>query len=302
MSEEALHAHIRRASGDLPAWVRVPPGDDMAVLDLPSGSIMIAADQVIEGKHFVAGTPWVQVAHKAVARNLSDVAAMIGHPIACIATVAAPAGFTQTHALFDALHAAGLRMNCPLVGGDYGTSAEAHSPLVISITVLAREGAHTPLRSAAQAGDSLFVTGLIGGSLQANGSGHHLSFTPRLAEAHELSRLFGARLHAMIDLSDGLARDGTRLARASGLQAVIESESLPCRDQCGWSRAISDGEDYELLFSLGEVGGAIPSQVCGTAITRVGFLRAPPTGDDRPLILRVNDGEESIEQLGFEHA
>lgn len=288
MSEFALLASIfaanprLRAHGDL---VAIPPGDDMAALRLRDRDLLIAVDQVIEGRHFRSGTPWPLVARKALCRNLSDVAAMAAQPLACVASVALPPSFDEADAavLFESLRAEAERFACPLVGGDTGTSAPSFGtrdplvPLVLAVTVLADlpRGIDRPVsRRGARPGDGLYVTGALGGSFGGDGLGRHLTFEPRVDEAIELRRALGGRLHAMIDLSDGVSRDAEHLARASGVRIEIDAALLPCSKGSDWRAALGDGEDYELCFAA---EAPVPRSIRGVPITRIG--RVVPAGD-----------------------
>jgi thiamine-monophosphate kinase len=172
----------------------------------------------------------------------------------------------------------------------------------VSVTVLAEPLAPSlapVLRSTAKADDRLFVTGLLGGSFKPGGSGRHLDFEPRVDEAEALATTLGSALHAMMDLSDGLAQDAARMAEASGLQAVIDAAALPCTPGCGWRNAMGDGEDYELLFAVGG-GRTVPSQVGrGRTPTRaIGLMRPMPTPNAPRVLCMLNDVELAVDHLG----
>lgn len=212
------------------------------------------------------------VARKAVARSISDVAAMAGVPRCALATACLPRGYPQWAAEFlaDAIHRWGERWDCPVVGGDVASGADERSPIVLTVTVMGTPHATRGpvLRSGARAGDGAYVTGLLGGSLA---SGRHLTFEPRVAAAAALADELGAGLTAMIDLSDGLGRDAGRVAEMSRARIVLDAAGLPCHGGCSWMQAIGDGEDYELFFTA---SGEVPASVAGTAVTRVGEVVA----------------------------
>ncbi len=319
------HDLIRRIVGANPALrafrvpVLVPPGDDMALLELPTRRLLVAADQVIERRHFPPGTPMRAVARKAVLRNVSDVAAMAGVPVACVATVVLPAGIPDEAVvtLFEALRETAAEHACPLVGGDTGVADDPAAPLVVSVTVLAEPGptGRVVERRGARAGDALCVTGVLGGSLAPGGGGRHLKPPSRVVHALELVRLMGDRLHAMIDVSDGLGRDAGHLAHAAGLDAEVDVERLPCAPGVAWRGALSDGEDYELAFAC---EGEPPANLCGLPVTVVGRFVAPdaarartPAGAgagrdaaDAPsghVWIRVNGGRRDAARMGWEH-
>jgi thiamine-monophosphate kinase len=281
------------------ATVLVPPGDDMALVELRGRRVLVAADQVIEGRHWAPGTPLRLVARKALARNVSDIAAMAGVPSCAVATVALPPDMPddEVRALAAGLHDAGLEFRCPLVGGDTGTHFGAGAPLVLSVSVLAEPGptGRVVTRSGARPGDLLCVTGTLGASAGFGPGGHHLTFTPRIAEALALVDALGDRLRAMIDLSDGLAADAGHLASAAGCSALIEAGRLPVEPGIGWREAVGLGEDYELAFAC---DGPPPDAVCGTPVRVVGRFEAGPAGQ---VAVDADGMRHDVSGLGWEH-
>lgn len=304
--EDALIDHIRATSSALGPKVRVGPGDDLAVVDFHGRSLLAGVDQVVEGVHFVPGTSPEAIGRKAVMRNISDVAAMGARPVACLAACVLPRAVEPAFArrLVESIQRSAAQYNAPLIGGDTALH-RVEGPLTVSVTVLAEPISPTlppVLRSGARADDRLHVTGSLGGSFRPDGSGRHLDFEPRLDEAEALMSSLGANLHAMMDLSDGLAHDAARMARASGLQAVIQASALPCNQGCGWREAMADGEDYELLFAVG--GHQAVPQVLGrhrTPTRSIGFLRPLPAASAPPLICMLGDVEMELGDLGHFH-
>ncbi|QDU70961.1 Thiamine-monophosphate kinase [Mucisphaera calidilacus] len=285
------------------AGVPVGPGDDMAVIEVGGARLLVAADPVIEGVHFEPGTHERRVAAKAVHRNCSDAAAMGAIPRATIMCVMLGQGCDQDAAerLLDALCDTADAAGCPSVGGDISVH---DGPTTVAVTLIADPaGAEPVLRSRARAGDDLYVTGVLGGSMvDENGYIHHLDFSPRVAVGRALVEDASLRPNAMIDLSDGLARDLPRVLEASGgLGAEIELNRLPVREvvagQDGWRRAIGDGEDYELLMSC---SSAMPATIRGVRLTRIGRVVA-----DGGLRYLTGDGrcftEAELSGLGWEH-
>jgi len=296
---------VYRANAALPAFVRVPPGDDMAELALPEGSgrILIAVDQVIGGRHVRPDEDPGLVGRKAMARNVSDIAAMAARPFASVVACALPPDWDEPRALrlFAGLRAAGERWGCPLVGGDLSIGA-AGSPLVVSVTVLALpipnpDGDRVVTRRGSRVGDGVFVTGALGGSLDADGCGWHLTFEPRLAEAEELLATLGPRLHAMIDLSDGLGRDAGHLVESATVAIELDAAALPCRPGASWRAALGDGEDYELLFTA---EGPVPSRLGTTPVTRIGSVVAR-VAEEPAVVVRVGDARLDASESGWEH-
>ncbi|MCC6676627.1 MAG: thiamine-monophosphate kinase [Phycisphaerales bacterium] len=294
MRESDLLSHIYGRSAGLARefpYILAGPGHDCAVIALPKGdSILLKVDQLVEGTHFRgpagSATPLDLIARKSIARAISDIAAAGGRPVAALAAATLPPECIYADDLFDAMSKWARHWGCPLVGGDIASwKAEAagaqrlEGGLVLSVSVIGLPHEHRGpvLRSGARAGDSLYVTGALGGSLDpATGLGRHLTFEPRLQEARWLCDTFGDQLRAMMDVSDGLGRDAGRLAKASGVRIEIEAAAIPRHAEApDWRRAASDGEDHELLFALGP--GAAPPASCpatGTPIIRIGMLIA----------------------------
>lgn len=235
VSENAFHDWLRDRQRHLPLV-----GDDLGLtLDR---RLLVGSDQVLEGVHFAADTPPEAVGRKAMNRNLSDVAAMAALPAGAIVTAALPKGYGLENAqrLYRGIEEAGAAFACPILGGDTGSWP---GPLVLSVAILADPAGIDPLtRGGARVGDGIFVTGKLGNSFA---SGWHLHFVPRIEEARKLASKW--ELHAMMDLSDGLAKDLPRLCRASGVGADLLAADIPRHTDL--KAALFDGEDYELLFT-----------------------------------------------------
>jgi thiamine-monophosphate kinase len=263
-----------------PAVVEVGPGDDCAVLNLGGEKLLLTTDQALDGVHFLLTEHGAEAAgRKAAARALSDVAAMAGQPLAMAATVAAPKGLSRAdaEAIYRGLRSAGDAFACPLVGGDVAAWAEPPGGLQITVTVLGSCGGVGPvLRSGAKPGDAVCVTGALGGAWRGR---RHLTFTPRIAEARGLAGEFG--LHAMIDVSDGLAADLGHIAAASCVAAELDAAAVPIHDDARacddpLSAALRDGEDYELLFTLPaeQARRLVATQPLAVRVSRIGTIAA----------------------------
>lgn len=247
LGEDAV---VRRLLSRLPALgrsVKLGAGDDCAVLRVPGASRwqLLKTDVVVEGVHFLSAEDPRRVGWKAMCRAISDVAAMGGTPEAALVTVLASKQTSMRclEQLYDGIAKAARRFGVSIVGGE---TARMEGPLVCNVALTGWVAPrHCVARSGGKPGDVLFVTGCLGGSLR---TGKHLDFQPRVEEAAWLVRNF--RVHAMMDLSDGLGLDGSRLAEASGCVVQWDLESVPRTPGCSLEEAFGDGEDFELLFAL----------------------------------------------------
>lgn len=225
------------------------PGDDCAVIDPEKGDLLLLkTDAMVAGVHFLSETPAEAVGWKAVARVVSDFAAMGGKPHYFLITLAVPAD-TPLKWLEGLYRGIGrcLRAHDSVLAGGETSRVPAGSAAVISVSATGRVShKHLTLRSTAKPGDLLLVTGTLGGSLR---TGKHLGFTPRLKEADWLVSKY--KPTAMMDLSDGLAKDLPRMAEASGCGFVLDRRALPVTGGCDFAQALNDGEDFELLLAMG---------------------------------------------------
>lgn len=225
------------------------PGDDCAVIDRDTSSptlLLLKTDALVENIHFLPATPARAVGWKAAARVVSDFAAMGGRPDHFLITLALSPE-TQVEWVEELYRGFGdcLEKYGGFLAGGETSAVPPGSAAVISIAAtgsVRRE--QLLLRSTANAGDALLVTGLLGGSIH----GKHLSFSPRVEAAGWLASHF--KPTAMMDLSDGLAKDLPRMANASGCGFQIDSEKLPITPGSTAAQALGDGEDFELLFAI----------------------------------------------------
>jgi thiamine-monophosphate kinase len=229
--------------------VEIGPGDDCALVRFGQNLQLLKTDCVVEGIHFLPNTPGKAVGWKALCRAISDIAAMGGDPLDAVITVAISPDreLSWLTDLYAGLNQAAARYGVNLVGGE---TSRSPGPVFVSVALTGKvEKERLVTRAGGVIGDRLYVTGRLGGSLQ----GKHLSFEPRLAESRWLTHHF--KLHAMMDLSDGLASDLPRLAKASGSGFHIDFSALPKNEGCSEEQALTDGEDYELLFAVSEEDG-----------------------------------------------
>ncbi len=219
-------------------------GDDCAVLPASRGRQLLTVDPVIFGRHFDATVPPRAVGAKLLKRNLSDLAAMGGRPTSAVLALTLDARVSRRwlEQFYRGLAACAMRYRVRIVGGDV---AQADGMVAASLTLLGEAaGPRFVARHGARNGDWIYVTGVLGGSLRA---GHHYRFLPRLAEGAWLARHRAVR--AMMDVSDGLAKDLHALTPKQSTPALTP-DAIPRRTGCDLRAALTDGEDYELVFAL----------------------------------------------------
>jgi thiamine-monophosphate kinase len=296
---------IERLTRSLPTnrSVVVGAGDDCAVLDLGLGDrhLLFKTDAVVEGVHFLSDAPPQKIGHKALGRCLSDIAAMAGTPNSALVTIALPPEFDlkRIEAIYAGIAALARRHEVAIVGGETTANPER---MLISVAVLGWvPRGKAVLRSGAEAGDALFVTGELGGSL----AGKHLEFEPRVAEARWLAKSFS--VHAMLDVSDGLAGDLRHILKASHVGAELLSIAIPISRaarksaKTPLSAALTDGEDFELLFTVAS-RDAVPlldaweREFPALPLTCIGKITAT-----EGIAIRDQHGLRPLTAHGYEH-
>jgi thiamine-monophosphate kinase len=295
---------IRRLAAQLPAQpAPVGFGDDMAPLEPRADGLLWTTDMLMDGVDFESDKHgWYQIGRKAMAVNLSDCAAAATIPVAALCALSLCDRLSMEDALelFRGVRERGADFECPVTGGD--TNSWSH-PTVVCITVAARrDPGHPPAtRRGAQAGDRIWVTGPVGGSLL----GRHLDPTPQIRTALALNRQLGP--HAMIDISDGLAIDLWNICEASGcgaalaeaaLDDAIHPDALRLARQTGRpprEHALYDGEDFELIAVL-------PRDVSDESCRGLGLMFLGEITAERQLALQHPDGRrEPLTIGGWEH-
>lgn len=250
--EQRLIAGIRswlgRASPATPFGI----GDDCAVIPPTRHQQLVTTDPVIWGQHFDAKVPGRAAGAKLLKRNLSDIAAMGGRPVAAVVSLAlAPdTSVAWLRDFYRGLAACALQYRVKIVGGDITQGPKGFFGAFLTLHGEST-GGRIITRRGARAGDSIYVTGSLGGSLL----GHHHQFTPRLAEGTWLAGRVEVR--AMMDVSDGLAKDLGSLTPA-GLVPALDANAIPisaaarrraqATKKSPLFHALGDGEDYELLI------------------------------------------------------
>jgi thiamine-monophosphate kinase len=296
----------RRKSGILTLGI----GDDCAVLRPRRGKeLVVTTDLSLENVHFRRDWhPPQSVGHRCLARGLSDLAAMGARPEAAFLSLALPSELTGAwmDGFFDGFMALAKRYRLPLAGGDM-----AKSPTVVADIVLLGSVARGKalLRSGAQFGDLIYVTGALGGSAAELSALErkprdfvgkdklrhpHLYPEPRLAAGRKLTRL----ATAAIDLSDGLSTDLAHLCEESGLAAEIDADALPVDARATLEQALHGGEDYELLFTASPKT-AVPGQLGGVSIHAIGRMKKRGKG---PQVHLDRGGKRiALSAGGWEH-
>lgn len=272
-------------------------GDDAAIIRIGGGATCVSTDSCIEGIHLPTGADPRQLGRRAVARALSDLAAMGAMPAGLTCAVHVPAGrwSDAAVALAGACERA-AEQGAPVVGGDF-TRIESHA-LALVVTVIGRRAGGAPrfvARSGMRDGDGLWVTGAIGRAAL-----HGAEPPDRLCAGAALA----PHAHAMIDVSDGLARDAVLLADASGVGATIALDLVPVHPEArgiAADEAIALGDDYELLVALAddaaELASAALARIPGApTLTRIGTAASAIRG-----VSWTRDGAPFEPRSGFIH-
>lgn len=295
--ESELIALLRRRIGGHPL-VRLGIGDDAAVLDLSrSPEVVLTVDLLMDGVDFLlAKIDPRRAGRKALAVNLSDLAAMAARPLAGVVALALPrtGGMDLAVALYEGLLPLAERYDLAIAGGDTNSW---DGPLAMSVTLLGATTVKGPLRrGGARPGDWIVVTGAFGGSIL----GHHLDFVPRVDEALLLHERYD--LHAGMDVSDGLTLDLARLCAESGCGAAIEPDRVPISPDAArlaveradgsspLDHALSDGEDFELLLAVPEEHARrmLAEQPLAVPLSAIGrFVSEPGLWQNEQGVLRA---------------
>jgi len=296
----------RKAGGGARS-TRVGIGDDCAVLGVPVGrEMLVTTDFSIEGVHFRRDWhPAESVGWRCLARGLSDIAAMGGEPRAAFLSLALPRDVPEkwVDGFFGGLLRLAKEYGVTLAGGD---TAESRAGVLADIVVVG----NTPrgkavLRSGAQPGDLVYVSGPVGESaaaiermqagrkLKAKDWLRHFFPQPRI----ELGQILRTKrfVTAMIDLSDGLSTDLSHICEEGGVGAEIESEAIPRSQRASLEQALHGGEDYELLFTA-PAGKRVPGRLAGGQLIRIGRITR-----QRGMFLLTEGAKSRLKPQGWEH-
>ncbi len=273
-------------------------GDDTAVIKWTKDKyLLFTCDMLVEDVHFKLknATP-LQIGYKALARNISDIAAMGGMPRHAVVSMGMSPDMDVAVAdgILNGMLALTRRYKINIVGGDVSRADK----LVIDVSLIGEVGKKDlVLRSGAKAGDLILVTGTIGGSIKSK----HLNFTPRVDEARRLVKNY--KINSMIDVSDGLVLDLGRILKASNTGAWIHESLIPISKEAdSFDKAISDGEDFELLFTMSpkEAMRLLGSgqALMKTPVTVIGEITNKKDGYK---LIRESGGVEKIGLKGYLH-
>ena len=326
LERDILKAVRARAARGVKAALRVGIGDDAAVLAVRRGEeLVVTTDFSLEDVHFRrAWHPAEAVGHKCLARGLSDIAAMGARPVAAFVSLAVPREFTRNKRggkswadrFYDGLLTLAAEWSVPLAGGDLAEApGGAHARAAADIVVVgAVERGRALLRSGAQAGDSLYVTGTLGGAAAelralmrspksfrdvtaATAEHPHFFPNPRIDVGRALVRRRLAT--AAIDISDGLSVDLEHVCEESGLRAEVDAALLPIGSGATLEDALHGGDDYELLFTA-RADAHVPGRIAGAPVRRIGRMLRQRSGIPRMMLMRKGLRSELVAE-GWQH-
>ena len=295
LGEFGLIESLKKFQNLLPRVVK-GIGDDAAVLKVKGGRyLLFTTDMLVQDVHFSLRMSARAVGHKVLACNLSDIAAMGGEPVFAVVSLGVPGNISSRYVkdLYAGMWGVARSFGVSIVGGDTVRSDK----VVVNIALLGEvEKRKLIRRQGARTGDWIFVSGPLGGSFK---SGRHLKFTPRVKEARFLVGNF--KPSAMMDLSDGLAGDLAHILKASCVGALIEEKLIPRHRGCSMEQALTDGEDFELLFTMPSVRARKLLEYEGPEKFRfypIGVVRPRREG----FFMVKEDGQvEAVESTGYRH-
>jgi len=294
IGEFGLIEYIRKNVFNPPGVIK-GIGDDTAVLDVGAKEwILLTTDTLVEGVHFKSSDVPEWIGHKALACNISDIAAMGGLPSYCVISLAAPKAtrIAKIEGVFKGIRTLAGKYAIGIVGGDTVKARQ----LVINVALLGKViKKNLVMRSGAKKGDHIFVTGPLGRSWEAQ---RHLRFEPRLKQARYLAD--HVKPSAMIDISDGLAADLGHILNESRVGAEIVASQVPLHGKATIKNALYDGEDFELIFTLphAKAKKLKACAACPFVFYEIGLI----TGKRNKLSMLDTRGLlQKIKGKGFEH-
>jgi thiamine-monophosphate kinase len=303
LGEGGLIRQIRERFGAKANQLPVGIGDDAAVIDLPAGnSLVFCSDLLAENTHFIRDLhPPASIGHKAVAANVSDIAAMGGVPMHFLISLAAPGDLNWSwfEGFFHGVERACEQFDVTLAGGDSASSEH----IFVDVSMIGRvPSGQAVLRSGAQKGDGIYVTGTLGASIlglellktgKTNDPAvqRHLFPEPR----HKVGSAVVGKAHAMIDVSDGLSTDLTHILQESRTSARIYKDRLPIWPGASDHHALHGGEEYELII----IAPDLPHMIEGISLTRIGEIIE--SGIEHQAFLTDGARESILQPRGWQH-
>lgn len=276
--------------------IKVGIGDDTAVIDYGKNHfLLLTTDAVVENVHFtLSNATFKQIGWKALAVNISDIAAMGGSPLWALVSIGLPEKKAdRCLEIYKGILEIARMFNIDIIGGNLSRSEIFFVDIFLAGIV---EKENLVLRNTANPTDIVFTTGSLGGAQK----GKQFNFVPRVKEAKAI--IAHVKPTAMIDLSDGLASDARKLAEASGCGIEIETARIPVSEDADKkdpiSSALYDGEDYELLFTVdAQSATKVPEKIAGLPVTKIGKLIK-----QKKYLLKYPDGKKSqIHKEKFRH-
>ncbi len=296
MKEMQLIQEIRKMAGKPGRGVKAGIGDDCAVLGYDDKRYLLwAADMLVEGTHFRRKDGYKKIGRKAVAVNISDIAAMGGEPRYITVSLGIPGYMKKpaVKALYGGIFRICREYGIKVIGGDTNRSGR----LIIDVSILGTvEKKRLVARSGALVKDLILITGPV-----RNGRKEHLRFSPRLEEARFISGNY--RVNSMIDVSDGIAMDATRICSESGVGCRIYAGAIPLSGKLSIEDALYYGESFELLFTMrpGEAQRLIRDHSAKKGKAEI-FVIGEITGKKQGMRLIDRNGRASrLKVMGYRH-
>lgn len=303
LGEGGLIRKIRERFGSKAESLPVGIGDDAAVIDLPPGhSLVFCADLVAENTHFLRNLhPPDSVAYKAIAANVSDVAAMGGVATHFLISLSAPGELEWSwfEEFFRGVENACGTFDIALAGGDSASSEQ----IFVDVSMIGRvRSGHAVRRAGAQTGDRIYVTGFLGSSAlglerlkagQMNDPSVRRHLYPE--SRHRIGAAIADKAHAMIDVSDGLSSDLTHILEESNVSARIYKDRLPAWPGAEEHHVLHGGEEYELII----VAPELPAIIEGVTLTPIGEITE--SGAEHQIVLLDGAREQVLQPRGWEH-
>jgi thiamine-monophosphate kinase len=303
LGEGGLVRKIRERFGAKASELPVGIGDDAAVIDIPPGySLIFCSDLLAENTHFIRALhPPDSIGHKAIAANVSDIAAMGGVPMHFLISLAAPGGLDWAwfEGFFNGVENACRQFDISLAGGDSASS----DLIFVDVSMIGRVlSGQAVRRSGAKVGDRVFVTGTLGSSAlglerlkagREDGPAIRRHLYPEAR--HKIGTAVADQAHAMIDVSDGLSTDLTHILEESKVSARIYKERLPAWPGAQDDHVLHGGEEYELII----VAPDLPGMIEGVPLTCIGEIIE--SGQDHQAILIDGARESVLHPRGWQH-